>query len=159
LENKKEVHSLWNEFRKFIDRGNVLDLAIGVVVGGAFGKIVTSFVDDILMPPIGLIIGKVDFSNLFINLSSTPYSSVEEAKKAGAATINYGLFLTNVINFLIIAFVIFLIVKQVNKYIPKKHEKPATSKECPICITSIPLQAKRCPACTSYLEELAEGSS
>ncbi len=110
---------MWKEFRDFAMRGNVVDLAIGVIIGAAFGKIVTSLVSDILMPPLGLVLGKVDFSNLFLNLSSTHYNSVAEAKAAGAATLNYGLFLNNVIDFLIVAFAIFLLVRQINRFMPK----------------------------------------
>jgi large conductance mechanosensitive channel len=140
------------EFRDFIARGNVLDLAVAVVIGAAFGKIVTSFVEDILMPPIGLLLGKVDFSDLFINLSGTAYPSVEAAKAAGAPTINYGLFLNTLINFLIIAFAIFLIVKQANRF---KAKEEASKKDCPVCATEIPLAAKRCPNCTSELSPAA----
>ncbi|MDQ0217881.1 large conductance mechanosensitive channel protein MscL [Peribacillus cavernae] len=144
---------MFKEFKKFIMRGNVLDLAVGVVIGAAFSKIVDSTVNDILMPPIGLIIGKVDFSNLYINLSGKDYSSLADAQEAGAATINYGLFLTNIINFLIITFVIFLIVKQVNRYHNKAEPKTAVTKKCPECISDIPISARRCPACTTYLPE------
>ncbi len=138
------------EFKEFIARGNVLDLAIAVVIGAAFGKIVTSFVQDILMPPIGLLLGKVDFSNLFVNLSSVKYASIEEAKKAGAATINYGVFINNIINFVIIAFVIFLVVRMANK-MKKEPEPESTTKECPLCASVIPIKAKKCPQCTSDL--------
>jgi large conductance mechanosensitive channel len=144
---------LFNEFKRFIMRGNVLDLAIGVIIGAAFSKIVESTVKDILMPPIGLILGKVDFSNLYINLSGNAYSSLAEAQKAGAATINYGLFINNIINFLIVSFVIFVIVKQVNRLHKKEKPKAAETKVCPECISEIPLSAKRCPACTTYLTE------
>lgn len=138
------------EFKDFIARGNVLDLAVAVVVGAAFGKIVTSFVQDILMPPIGLLLGKVDFSNLFINLSSVHYASIEEAKKAGAATINYGVFINNIINFIIIAFAIFLVVRMANK-MKKEPEAEPTTKECPFCASAISLKATKCPQCTSDL--------
>ena len=144
---------MWKEFRAFIERGNVLDLAIGVIIGGAFGKIITSLVEDIIMPPIGLLIGKVDFTELYINLSGKDYGSLAEAKAAGAATINYGLFINNVINFLIIAFCIFLVIKQVNRFTKRKEEAPVTTKECPACFSAIPIKATRCSACTSYLEE------
>ncbi len=144
---------MWEEFKKFIMRGNVLDLAIGVIIGGAFGKIVTSFVNDILMPPIGMLLGKIDFSNLFISLSGEHYPSLAAAQEAGAATINYGLFLNTVIDFLIVVLVIFLIVKQVNRLKPAKPAKPAepTTKPCPYCFTDIPIKATRCPHCTSQL--------
>jgi large conductance mechanosensitive channel len=140
------------EFRDFIMRGNVLDLAVAVIIGAAFGKIVTSFVNDIIMPPIGLLLGGVDFSNLFINLSGTPYASLAEAQAAGAPTINYGLFINNVLDFLIVAAVIFMIIRIANRL---KRPEPApgapTSKECPYCKSSIPVAATRCPNCTSQL--------
>ncbi|MGR6836933.1 large conductance mechanosensitive channel protein MscL [Syntrophomonas erecta] len=141
------------EFREFIARGNVLDLAIGIVIGAAFGKIVTSFVNDILMPPIGLLLGKVDFSNLFINLSAGEYQTLAAAQEAGAVTINYGLFLTTLIDFLIIAFAIFLVVRQVNRF-KRKEETAAiepTTKKCPYCLSEIALEATRCSHCTSEL--------
>jgi large conductance mechanosensitive channel len=140
------------EFKKFVMRGNVLDLAVAVVIGGAFGAIVTSFVNDVLMPPIGLLLGRVDFSNLFVNLSGGSYPSVAAAKAAGAPTLNYGLFLNAVINFLIIAFVIFLILRQVNRFMVKPAPAAApTTKECVYCTSAIPLRARRCPHCTSEL--------
>jgi large conductance mechanosensitive channel len=141
------------EFKEFIMKGNVLDLAIGVIIGGAFGKIVSSLVTDVLMPPLGMLLGKVDFSSLYINLSGGTYASLAEAQKAGAATLNYGLFLNNIINFVIIALVIFLIVKQVNR-MQKPAAQPTaepTTKECPYCKTSIAIKAIRCPNCTSQL--------
>jgi len=140
------------EFKKFVIRGNVFDLAVGIIIGGAFGKIVTSFVNDILMPPIGAILGKVDFSSLFINLSGEKYASLAAAQEAGAATINYGMFLNTILDFLIVALVIFLLIRQVNKL---KKEEPAAApitKPCPYCKTDIPLTATRCPHCTSQLE-------
>jgi large conductance mechanosensitive channel len=144
---------LLKEFKQFAMRGNVVDLAIGVIIGGAFGKIVTSFVNDILMPPIGLLLGKVDFSNLYINLSDGHYDSLAQAQEAGAATLNYGLFINNVIDFVIIAFVIFLLVRQINKLEkPAETIKETTTKECPFCYSSIPIKATRCPACTSKLK-------
>jgi large conductance mechanosensitive channel len=142
---------VFQEFKKFISRGNVLDLAIGVIIGAAFGKIVTSVVNDLLMPIIGLALGKVDFSNLFISLNGQSYPTIADAKKAGAATVNYGIFINTVIEFLIVAFVIFLIVKQVNRLMPPPPPPPASTKECPQCCTAIPIAAKRCPACTSAL--------
>lgn len=142
------------EFKEFAMRGNVIDLAIGVVIGAAFGKIVTSLVDDILMPPLGLLLGNADFANLFVNLSDRPYESLAQAKEAGAPTINYGLFLNNVLSFLIIAFAVFLVVKQVNRFRRGEEPKP-TTKECPYCFSSIPLQAVRCPQCTSDLRAAA----
>ncbi|MDN9008431.1 large conductance mechanosensitive channel protein MscL [Brevibacillus laterosporus] len=146
---------MWKEFREFAMKGNVVDLAIGVVIGGAFGKIVTSLVNDLIMPLVGLLLGRIDFSNLFINLSGTHYNTIAEAKKAGAATLNYGLFLNSVLDFLIVAFSIFIVIRQLNKLRKKKEEikqeEAVTNKECPYCISSIPIQAKRCPACTSQL--------
>jgi large conductance mechanosensitive channel len=145
---------MFKEFKEFALRGNVIDLAIGVIIGAAFGKIVTSFVNDILMPPIGLLLGNVDFSNLFINLSGQPYGSLEEAQAAGAATINYGLFINTVLDFIIVAFVIFLLVRQVNRMRRGREAPPAepTTRECPYCLSTVPLKATRCPHCTSELE-------
>ncbi|MDU4130692.1 MAG: large conductance mechanosensitive channel protein MscL [Clostridium perfringens] len=149
---------MWKEFKEFAMKGNVIDLAIGVVIGGAFGKIVTSLVNDIIMPVVGSLVGKVDFSNLYINLSGQKFNSLQEAQAAGAATINYGLFLNNLINFLIIAFSIFIVIKQINKlknFTMKKEEVKveATEKDCPYCCTKIDIKATRCPHCTSVLEE------
>ncbi len=140
------------EFKEFIMRGNVLDLAVAVIIGGAFGKIVTSLVNDILMPPIGVLLGGVDFSNLFINLSGQAFASLADAKAAGAATINYGVFLNTVIDFVIVAFVIFLVVRQANRL--KRQPAPAdpTTKECPYCLSTIPIKATRCAHCTSELK-------
>lgn len=142
---------MFQEFKKFILRGNVLDLAIAVIIGGAFGAIVTSLVNDIIMPPIGLLLGKINFKDLFINLSGTPYATLADAKAASAATINYGNFINLIINFVIVAFVIFLIIRAANKM--KKPEVVAapTTKECPYCLSQIPLKATRCPNCTSQL--------
>ena len=138
------------EFKKFVTRGSVIDLAIAVIFGAAFGKIITSLVNDIIMPPIGLLLGRVNFTNLYINLSGKAYESLAAAKEAGAATINYGLFINTIIEFLIVALVLFLIIKQVNRMQAKKEAAP-TTKECPFCGTAIPIQAKRCPNCTSQL--------
>ena len=142
------------EFQKFIMRGNVIDMAVGVIIGAAFGKIVTSLVNDILMPPIGLLLGKVDFANLFLSLSGQTYASLAEAQKAGAPTLNYGVFINNIINFLIVAFVIFMLIKQINRVTaPKNAPAPAasTTKECAFCCSSIPIKATRCAHCTSEL--------
>ena len=139
------------EFKEFVMRGNVLDLAVAVIIGAAFGRIITSLVNDILMPPIGVVLGKVDFSNLFIDLSGANHPTIAAAKAAGAATINYGIFLNTIIDFLIVAFAIFLVVRQANRM---KKPAPATApvtKDCTYCYTNIPLQAKRCPNCTSQL--------
>jgi len=146
-----EEDHMWKEFKNFIARGNAFDLAVGVIIGAAFGKIVTSLVEDIIMPPIGLLLGSVDFSNLYLNLTGQEYPTLAAAKEAGAATINYGVFLNALINFLIIALVIFLLVKQINRL---KAAPPATptTKECPFCLTMVPIKATRCPACTSELE-------
>jgi len=142
------------EFKEFAMRGNVLDMAVGIIIGAAFGKIVSSFVADVLMPPIGLLLGKVDFSNLFLNLGGQSFPSVEAAKAAGAPTMNYGLFLNTVIDFVIVAFAIFLLIKQVNRLMPKKAEAPAapTTKECPRCLSQIPIKATRCAHCTSDIQ-------
>ncbi len=139
------------EFKEFIMRGNVVDLAVAVIIGGAFGKIVTSFVEDVLMPPIGLALGKVDFSNLFINLSGGDYASVAAAKAAGAATLNYGIFFNQIINFLIIAFAIFLLIKQLNRLQTPAPAAASMTKDCPYCFSALPLKATRCAHCTSDL--------
>ena len=141
------------EFKDFIMRGNVLDLAVAVIIGAAFGKIVSSLVNDVLMPPIGLLLGKVDFSNLYINLSGTSYASLTAAQAAGAPTVNYGLFLNNVINFLIVALVIFLLIRAANTIQrPKPVPTAPTTKECPYCLSTIPIKAVRCAYCTSDLK-------
>jgi large conductance mechanosensitive channel len=141
---------MWKEFKEFIMRGSVVDLAIGIIIGAAFGKIVTSFVNDIIMPPIGLLLDRVNFADLFINLSGQPYATLAAAKEAGAATINYGLFIITIIDFVIVAFVIFLVVRAVNR-LRRKPEAAPTTKECPYCFTGIPVKATRCPHCTSQL--------
>jgi large conductance mechanosensitive channel len=142
------------DFKEFVMRGNVLDLAVGIVIGVAFGKIVTSFVNDIVMPPIGLIIRNVDFKDLFINLSNTSYKSLAEAKAAGAPVLAYGTFLNTVFEFLVVAFVVFLLVRQVNRVRSKPSPTP-TTKECAFCFSIIPLAATRCPHCTSQLHGAA----
>lgn len=144
---------MFKEFREFAMRGNVLDMAVGIIIGIAFGAIVASLVNDIIMPPIGLALGRVDFSNLFLNLSGGSYASLAAAKEAGAVTINYGVFVNTVINFIIVAFVLFLIVRSMNK-LKRKEEAPAepTTKDCPFCLSQIPIKATRCPHCTSELE-------
>ena len=145
---------MWKEFKEFAMRGNVLDMAVGIVIGAAFTKIVNSMVEDVLMPPIGLALGGVDFSTLFFGLSGQQYASLAEAKAAGAATLNYGVFLNAIINFLIVAMAVFLLVKGVNALKRKQAVAPVstpTSKPCPYCTSDIPLRASRCPECTSQL--------
>lgn len=145
---------MFKEFKDFAMRGNVLDMAVGIIIGAAFGRIVTSVVNDILMPPLGLILGKVDFPSLFINLSGQQYASLASAKAAGAATINYGVFINTIIDFVLVAFVLFLLIKQFNRL--KRQPVPApvvpTTKECPYCLSAVPIKAIRCPYCTSELK-------
>jgi large conductance mechanosensitive channel len=135
------------DFKAFVMRGNVLDLAVAVVLAAAFGKIVTSFVDDILMPPLGAMLGGMDFKDLFIDLSGQGHPTLAAAKAAGAATLNYGIFLNTIVQFLIVAFAIFVLVRQVERFAPKA----ASTRECPQCLSTIPLKALRCPNCTSVL--------
>jgi large conductance mechanosensitive channel len=148
-----EELTMVKEFKAFIMRGSVVDLAVGFIMGAAFTAIVTSFVNDIVMPPVGMILGKVNFANLYINLSGIDYQSFADAKAAGAATINYGVFLNNVIGFLITAFAIFLLVRAVNRLQAKKAPAAPTTKDCPFCYSAINLNATRCPACTSVLSK------
>ena len=142
------------EFKKFAMRGNVMDLAIGVIIGGAFGKIITSLVNDVIMPLLGLLVGGVDFTNLFISLDGTEYATLAEAQAVSAATLNYGLFLGTVLDFLIVAFSIFIVIRQLNKF--KRKEEPVVvepkTKECVYCKTEISKEATRCPHCTSVLD-------
>ena len=143
------------EFRDFIMRGNVIDLAVALIIGAAFGAIVTSLVADVIMPPIGLALGKVDFANLFLVLkdgakAAGPYASLEDAKAAGAVTVNYGVFVIKVVTFLIVAFVVFMIIKAMARLRPRQAAAP-TTKECPFCLSVVPLKATRCPQCTSQL--------
>jgi large conductance mechanosensitive channel len=141
-----------SEFKAFIMRGNVVDLAVGVIMGAAFGTIVTSLVNDVLMPPIGRLLGGVDFKDFFISLSGQSFPTLAAAKAAGAPTVNYGVFLNALINFLIVAFAVFLLVKQVNRLFPKPAAPAAPAmKDCTWCASSIPAAAKRCPHCTSNL--------
>ncbi len=140
-----------NQFKEFILRGNVAELAVGVIIGGAFGKIVSSFVGDVLMPPIGLLLGKAEFANLFINLSGQHYPTVAAAKAAGAPTLNYGAFLQAIVDFVIVAFAVFLLIKQVNRLFPPAAPA-ATTRPCPLCLSQIPLKATRCAHCTSEVK-------
>jgi large conductance mechanosensitive channel len=143
------------EFKEFALRGNVLDMAVGIIIGAAFGTIVTSLVNDIIMPPIGLLLGRVDFANLFIQLqegkTAGPYASLVDAQAAGAVTMNYGLFVNSLISFVIVAFVIFLLIRSVNQLKRKETPPAPTTKECPRCLSAIPLKATRCAHCTSDL--------
>lgn len=143
------------EFKAFAMKGNVIDLAVGVIIGGAFGKIVSSLVNDIIMPIIGMLIGKLDFTNLFITLGDGSFKTLEEAKTAGVATLNYGLFINNIIDFLIVAFAIFMVIKQLSR-IPKKQEAPTpavTTKTCKYCYSEVHIDATKCPHCTSSLND------
>jgi large conductance mechanosensitive channel len=139
------------EFKAFAMRGNVIDLAVGVIIGASFGKIVTSLVEDILMPPLGMVLGRVNFADLFLNLSGTPYPSLTAAKAAGAPIIAYGSFLNTMINFLIVAFALFLVIKQINRLQTATPETAPATKACPLCTSSIPVAARRCPFCTADL--------
>ena len=144
--------SMAKEFRQFAARGNVVDLAVGVIIGAAFGKIVTSLVNDVIMPPIGMALGRVDFKNLFVALDGQRYGSLADAQKAAVATINYGVFMNTVLEFLIVAFVIFLMVQQINRLkTPEPAPPTEDARECPFCVSRIPTKATRCPHCTSEL--------
>jgi large conductance mechanosensitive channel len=141
------------EFKEFAMKGNVMDMAVGIIIGAAFGRIVTSLVNDIIMPPIGLILGRVDFNSLFVNISGAHYPTLTAAKAAGAATINYGTFVNTVIDFLIVAFAIFLVVKQINRWTKKPGPPPeVTTKNCPYCLSVIPLKATKCAFCTAAVK-------
>jgi len=144
---------MFKEFKEFAMRGNVMDMAIGIILGAAFGKIVSSFVSDILMPPIGTLLGGVDFSNLFFTLSDGAFATLAEAKEAGAATVNYGVFINAAIDFLIVAFAIFMVVRTMNRFKKTEEAPPAepTTKDCPQCLSTIPIAAARCAHCTSQL--------
>ena len=142
---------MFKEFKEFAMKGNVLDMAVGIVIGAAFGGIVTSFVNDVLMPPLGKLIGHADFSNLFISLNGERFDTIAAAKAAGAATLNYGLFINAVVNFLIVAFAIFLLVRAVNRMRKAAPAAAPTTRECPRCLSSVPLKATRCAFCTSDL--------
>lgn len=150
---------MFREFKEFAMKGNVIDMAVGIIIGAAFGSIVNSLVNDVIMPPIGLLLGKVDFSNLFIVLKEgtaapPPYTTVAEAKKAGAVTLNFGLFINTIISFLIVSFSVFLLIKNVNRFKRQKEVPPPipTTKECPYCFSTISVKAIRCPNCTSDLQ-------
>ena len=140
------------EFKEFAMKGNVLDMGVGIIIGAAFGKIISSLVADILMPPLGLLLGRVNFANLFVTLAGGSFATLEEAKKAGAVTLNYGLFLNAMVDFVIVAFVIFMLVKQVNRMRAPAPVAASTTKDCPFCASAIPIKATRCPQCTSDLK-------
>jgi large conductance mechanosensitive channel len=146
---------VFKEFKEFAMKGSVLDLAVGVVIGAAFGKITSSFVSDVLMPPLSLLLGRVNFTNLFITLSGDTFATLEEAKKAGAVTLNYGLFLSTVIDFVFIAFAVFILVKQVNRMRRPAPAPAVSTKDCPFCTSAIPLKASKCPQCTADLKQAA----
>jgi large conductance mechanosensitive channel len=150
---------MWKEFKEFAMRGNVVDMAVGIIIGAAFGAIVSSLVSDVLMPPLGFVLGNVDFSNLFMVLkegkAAAPYASLAEAQAAGAVTINYGVFFNKVISFVIVAFAVFMLVKGMNKLKRQEEPKPAaapTTKECPHCFSTVSIKATRCAFCTSEIK-------
>jgi large conductance mechanosensitive channel len=144
---------MWKDFKEFAMKGNVVDLSVGVIIGAAFGKIISSLVSDIIMPLLSLLMGKIDFSNRFIALGAGSYKTLDQAKKAGVATLNYGLFLNNIIDFLIVSFSIFIVIRQINRFSRKKNEQEAVkTKKCRYCCSEIPVEATRCPHCTSSLE-------
>jgi large conductance mechanosensitive channel len=141
---------MWKEFREFAARGNVIDLAVGVIIGAAFGRIVSSLVDDVIMPPIGMALGGVDFASMFVALNGVSYPTIAAAKAAAAPTINYGTFINTIIQFLIVAFVVFLLVRQINRMKSPPPEAPTEPvRDCPFCVSRIPVRATRCPHCTS----------
>ena len=152
---------MWNEFKEFAMRGNVVDMAVGIIIGGAFGTIAKSLVSDVLMPPLGLLLGGVDFSDLFITIkegaTAGPYLNLEAAKAAGAVTVNYGLFLNSIMSFVIVAFAVFLLIKALNRLKREKEAPPAepTTRDCPYCCSSISIKATRCPSCTSEVPATA----
>ena len=150
---------MFKEFKEFAMRGNVLDMAVGIIIGGAFGTIISSMVNDVLMPPVGMALGNVDFSNLYILLkegskAAAPYAALADAKAAGAVTINYGLFINSVISFVIVAFCVFMLIRTMNRLKREEAAPPAepTTRDCPFCCTAIPLKASRCPSCTSEVK-------
>jgi len=140
------------EFREFAMRGNVVDMAVGIIIGAAFGKIVTSLVNDVIMPPIGMLLGGADFSNLFLNLGGGDYPSLAAAQDAGAATLNYGVFLNTILDFVIVAFALFLVIKQMNRLRRAEPAAAPTTRDCPRCLSKIPLKASRCAYCTSEVQ-------
>jgi large conductance mechanosensitive channel len=142
---------MFKEFKEFAMRGNVLDMAVGIIIGAAFGRIITSLVADVLMPPIGLLLGKVDFSSLFINLSGAAYPTLAEARTAGASVIAYGAFLNTILDFVIVAFVIFLLIRQINRLKKPAPAVAPSTKDCPFCLSAVMIKATRCPHCTSQL--------
>ncbi len=148
---------MFKEFKEFAMKGNVIDMAVGIIIGAAFGTIIKSLVDDVLMPPIGLLLGNVDFSNLFLTIKegkvAAPYASLAAAKAAGAVTVNIGVFINTIISFLIVAFSVFLVIKNVNRFKKEPPPPDPTTKDCPLCFTSIPIKATRCPNCTSELKQ------
>jgi large conductance mechanosensitive channel len=143
---------MFKEFKEFAMRGNVVDLAVGIIIGAAFGKIITSLVNDIIMPPVGLLLGKMDFASLFISLSDKTFATLAEAKAAGAATINYGVFINTMLDFVLVAFAVFILVRQINKMKRSEEAAPASTKDCPYCFSKISINAVRCPNCTSELK-------
>jgi large conductance mechanosensitive channel len=149
---------MFKEFKEFAVKGNVVDMAVGIIIGAAFGTIVKSLVDDVIMPPIGLLLGNVDFSNLFVTLkegaAAGPYATLAAAKSAGAVTLSYGAFLNTIISFLIVSFAVFLLIKGINRLKREKEAPPAApiTKDCPFCFSAIPIKATRCPHCTSNLQ-------
>ncbi|HYG56533.1 MAG TPA: large conductance mechanosensitive channel protein MscL [Symbiobacteriaceae bacterium] len=145
---------MWKAFKAFVMRGNVIDLAVGVIIGAAFGKITTSLVNDVIMPPIGMIVGRVDFSSLFISLNGQKYPSLEAAKAAGAPTVNYGLFINTVLDFLLVALAVFVLIQTVERLRRKPEPVAPSTRECPYCLSKIPLKAVRCAHCTSQVEQV-----
>ena len=143
---------MWKEFREFAVKGNVVDMAVGIIIGAAFGTIVKSLVADVIMPPIGMLLGKLDFTNLFVDLSGGGYATLAAAKEAGAPTLNYGLFINSILDFVIVAFAIFLVIKQLNRLKKETPPPPPNTRECPECLSSIPKAAKRCSQCTAQVQ-------
>jgi large conductance mechanosensitive channel len=145
---------VFKEFKEFAMRGNVMDMAVGIIIGAAFGRIVTSLVNDVIMPPLGLVLGRVDFANLYLNLSGAPFENLAAAQKAGAPTINYGIFINTIISFIIVAFALFVVIRQMNALRRPAPAAAPTTRECPQCLSSVPIKAKRCLYCTSELQPM-----